>query len=69
MKRNKQNKIIEIAINQYITTSFAVKLEMLPQEKIAKNTTGESDELLILSNEQDRMQKRHQVKDFGSDLL
>ena len=65
MKRNKQNKIIEIAISEYISTSFALKLEMSPQEKIDKNIAVEANELLLLNNQKNETR----IENFGSEII
>ncbi|MBL7960602.1 hypothetical protein JNL27_10230, partial [bacterium] len=51
MKRKKQNKIIEIVITNYKATSFAVKLEMSPQEKIDKTKLDIWDVVPMPDNE------------------
>jgi hypothetical protein len=71
MKRKKQNKIIEIAISEYMATSFAVKLEMSPQEKLDKTKLATTDVLLIPNQEKNesRIEKSFQAVKSGSNKL
>ena len=67
MKQNNQNTIIEIAIKEYISTSFSVPLEMSPQSMVSKNIGGD-DNGIVLKNKQ-MGERFDQIENFGSDLL
>ncbi|MBL7993982.1 hypothetical protein JNM05_01300 [bacterium] len=69
MKRNKQNKITEIAISNYAATSFTVKLEMSPQEKIDKTKLETSDIMVMPNKEKNESQIGKSAVKSGSNKL
>ncbi|KAB2880648.1 hypothetical protein F9K33_04625 [bacterium] len=69
MKLRKQNKIIEIAITDYNATSFTVKLEMSPQEKVDKTKLDTSDVLLIPNEEKKESRIKKSAVKSGSNKL
>lgn len=71
MKRNNENRVIEIAISDHITTSFELKLDRSPQEKIDKTESKVTSDLLLPNRQKNktRIEKPNQTKKFGSDII